>query len=200
MTYELMPSLTSGLAGENPYYSITGSITTDGAIGELAPSDILSWSWTSTWGSTVITAASSNEVDFADSTPPTATSSGIYLQWGTMTPQSIEDPGIRYSFIGFPQLGAIANGLEFVMETYVTNDDAYIEIPDGVHYHVTWDVLGPTTIYQNDPYDVSRVVSLTMPSPYLIAAVVPEPSSLTPAVFGPISLLFWSSRRRSRPV
>ena len=179
ITYELMPSLASGLTGESPAYSITGSITTDGTIGSLAPSDILSLSWMATLGPTVITSPANEIASFDSPLPPIATPTGLYLPFGTVTPQFL-DPAIAYSQIDFFQPSDPANGFQLSLATSVGNDGFYVEIPDGVHYYVTWDLSGPGIVFSQifDPYYVSRVVSVTMPSPYLIAAVVPEPSSL----------------------
>ncbi len=198
ITYELMPSLASGLTGESPAYSITGSITTNGTIGAIAPSDILSWSWTATFGSTVITSAPVNElVEFAYSLPPIATSTGIYLQWGTMTPQSFEDFPVGYTSIVFAQQSNPTSGFELFMSTAATYDDGYMEIPDGLHYSVTWDVTGPGLDNGGfSPNFEQRVVSLTMPPPYLIAAVVPEPSSVMLGAFGCAALMAFVCRRR----
>ncbi len=158
--------------------TLTGSITTDGAMGQLNLNDILSFSFTSV--GTYAVAGSSNVagsgVQFQTGIGPFATSTQLMLS-----------PSNESLFL----LGSPADGGD--------GGNGYLVWNDSSPFWNGWDYSCKSSFeglnLWEDP--ASAQDPQIPPSPWVIAQVVPEPSTLSLLIAGAAGLLAFASRSYS---
>jgi len=156
---EINPYLTNG-------WTLSGTITTDGALGPLQSPDILSWSWTATKFGVGSVSANSTDID----AQPVGTNIGVYASTNLqeLVILSPPPPGQSYSLV----LGNGTSVLTFLSEAN-NSSSTVIYLATSTEYGTLWDQtftepLAPpgTTGY------------LLAANPAFFSSPVPEPASL----------------------
>src|SRR5271166_5187606 len=154
---------------QNAQNTLSGTITTDGALGPLQSTDILSWSWTFSSGGFPVSA---NSTDF-DAQPIATTNIGVTATLGNINMPSPPPPGVEYSLV----LGTSTAELTYVSEANNTATFSVAVSLTGVGN--LWEATFTTT--PGPPgstfYDIAGR-PLTSP--------VPEPASLYLVGFGAV--------------
>jgi hypothetical protein len=178
ITYALTPvSLSQG-------FDLSGTITTDGTLGDVA-GHVLSWSWSATDGA----------VTYSNSAPPSgasfdglqATATELYV------PEGPEEPFPTSTNGGFLFLGTGFNNSRLMIFTQTSWRQPQAEL----HYEDIYVLRTPSL----GNYD--RVVdhgSSPPNDPFVIATVVPEPSSLALLGLGVAAVTVGAIRRRRKQV
>jgi PEP-CTERM motif len=147
--------------GDQNGWILSGSITTDGKTGALTLTDVLSWSWTVTSGTTAYTFRSTDPGAFfgQESLPPDliATSSALSVPFGQSVGMQ-DDSGVAY-----PTIIVWSNNWG---TTFSNEYEAQIHVPPA-SAKAFWITLNPTS------FIASGYVIATA------ASTVPEPSTLT---------------------
>ncbi len=172
--------------GDQNGWTLSGSITTDGKTGALTSTDVLSWSWTVTSGTTAYTFGSTDPGAFFGqlAAPPDliATSSALSVPFDQSVGMQDESEGS----VTYPTIIEWSNnwGSGPFSNEYV----AQLHVPPA-SFTTFWQTVSPTSFIAS-----GYVIATAAPT-------VPEPSTWAMALLGFVGLGFAGCRRaRSRAV
>ncbi len=141
-------------------YNVSGSITTDGTIGNLTASNVLFWTWTITSPNGSVETHSSNEpFAFLQSQGVVASSSEITIGTDPAIPGGYSN-GFEMSY--FPPVGASGS---FTLAYVREGDDS-----SSFNHYFGGNYISPDWLSSNP--------SMGGTDPWVIASAVPEPSSI----------------------
>jgi hypothetical protein len=176
ISYAVLPFQASGTVVNDPgsgavqstaSSTATGTITTDGKLGNLTDADIIGYD-----GNPI-----PNTVDVNN--PITVTANGLFAT------------GSALSLLPGGEL--MINSRVVLDGTFTVANDTYTFT--AVTNGVTWSDGGGKSGYGTVSYHFSGTTYVTPGAPLVIATAAPEPSSLGLAAFGGLALLAWRCRR-----